>query len=683
MSKTLPIAFSVLFAATCAADTLSMEDMFIGDGLSLDNMSDLALQDIPMVVTPAKLSQPRVEVSSTISVLDSEFIRRSNAQTVEELLQYVPGFIVGPYDSSSSKVVAYHGTQLDRFRRMQVLINGRSVYSSAYAGVNWAMLPLAVDDVERIEVNRGPNAAVYGANSFLGVINIITRSPLETVGGKAKYFSNDAGGRSLYGQYSVVGDQWSLRASASQTVEEGYDGTDDIVRNDGHQKNTANILINHTGRYSTTDIEFGGSQLAGELDKLSVKIGNKKIPLTYPKSAPLRDVERSFVSLVHSVQTSRDHELKAQFTYEESRWVDKHHLELPQDINLGLFKGELTDLTGDLLIDLDEQRQDLEIQSSWVPSSSFSWVNSALYRIDKAYSKTYFNGEYTENLLRTSSVMSVKPSDQLVVNLGGMWEKSKLSGEYWSPQAGVTWLFSPSNSVRANVSKAYRTPDLFDQEADWSYVFNDVRSRSVYAVNGEQAEEITSYEIGYFHDLPAYGLSFDLMVYREVFDGMVVSGKNYLNSIDSATKQSMSYDSTGVLVEGDTIDFIIEGAELEVDWRSPTGILARLTYATQNTQTDENATLNTVPINTASVLFSYPVTDKWQLSTSYYYVYGMPDWVYKNVNLWASYQFKLGRTSYFDLGFGGSKRLDKEPYIITENISDDKDRLYAFANVTF
>jgi iron complex outermembrane receptor protein len=261
-----------------------------------------------------------------------------------------------------------------------------------------------------------------------------------------------------------------------------------------------------------------------------------------------------------------------------------------------------------------------------------------------------------------------------------MWEKSKLSGEYWSPQIGATWLFSAANSLRANVSKAYRTPDLFDQKADWSYVFNDIRSRSVYAVNGEQAEEITSFEIGYFHDLPSYGLSFDLMVYREVFDGMVVSGKNYLKSIAVATSNS---SITGSLIEGDTVDFTIEGAEFEIDWRSSSGILARFTYASQDTHSDHNPLLNTVPINIASALFSFPLTEQLQISSSYNYVYGMPDWVYKNVNLWASYQFKLGRTSYFDLGFGGSKRLDKEPYIITENISDDKDRLYAFANVTF
>jgi len=70
----------------------------------------------------------------------------------------------------------------ERARRMQVLVDGRPVYGPATGGVRWMELPLDISDVERIEVIRGPNAAAYGANSFLGAINIVTQHPSEAKG---------------------------------------------------------------------------------------------------------------------------------------------------------------------------------------------------------------------------------------------------------------------------------------------------------------------------------------------------------------------------------------------------------------------------------------------------------------------------------------------------------------------
>src|SRR5690606_2689731 len=67
-------------------------------------------------------------------------------------------------------------------RRMQVLVDGRPVYGPALGGVRWTDLPLDIEDVERIEVVRGPNAAAYGANAFLGAINIITQHPSQVDG---------------------------------------------------------------------------------------------------------------------------------------------------------------------------------------------------------------------------------------------------------------------------------------------------------------------------------------------------------------------------------------------------------------------------------------------------------------------------------------------------------------------
>ncbi|WP_418138715.1 TonB-dependent receptor plug domain-containing protein [Marinomonas sp. RS-M-Aa-14] len=106
------------------------DNFLLATELSDETVYESFIDSIPVVVTPSKMPQPRVDVSSSLSVLDGEFIRRVNMQYVEDLLQFVPGFSVVPYKTSSQKVASYHGTQLDQYRRIQVLVNGRSVYST-------------------------------------------------------------------------------------------------------------------------------------------------------------------------------------------------------------------------------------------------------------------------------------------------------------------------------------------------------------------------------------------------------------------------------------------------------------------------------------------------------------------------------------------------------------------------
>lgn len=130
--------------------------------------------DIPRVLTPARLEQPRSEVPASVTVIDRELIEASGARELYDVMKLVPGMSAVKVDGNVP-TVSYHGTMARDDRRMLVLIDGRSVYKPGLARVVWNDLPVSVDDVARIEVTRGPNSASYGANAFSGVINIITR----------------------------------------------------------------------------------------------------------------------------------------------------------------------------------------------------------------------------------------------------------------------------------------------------------------------------------------------------------------------------------------------------------------------------------------------------------------------------------------------------------------------------
>ena len=109
-------------------------------------------------------------------------IRASGARNIHELFRLVPGFQMGMH-TGNTPLVTYHGLADEAPRRMLVQVDGRSVYSPYFiAGVEWNQIGVDIDDIERIEVFRGSNSATYGSNAFLGVANIVTRAPAETLG---------------------------------------------------------------------------------------------------------------------------------------------------------------------------------------------------------------------------------------------------------------------------------------------------------------------------------------------------------------------------------------------------------------------------------------------------------------------------------------------------------------------
>lgn len=147
----------------------------MGDDLFIDN------SDLPQVLTATRLKQSPAAVPGSMTVLDSELIRASGARDIPELLRLVPGMMIG-YGAGNQPTVNYHGSNASEARRMQVLIDGRSVYRAGLATVDWSDIPLAMEDIERIEVFRGPNTVSYGANALMAVVNILTRNPADSHG---------------------------------------------------------------------------------------------------------------------------------------------------------------------------------------------------------------------------------------------------------------------------------------------------------------------------------------------------------------------------------------------------------------------------------------------------------------------------------------------------------------------
>ena len=166
-----------------------------------------------------------------VDVITAEEIKASGALNVWDLLRFRVGMDVIEGRSSNGTdraVVSMRGMPRDQVTELQVLIDGRSVYSPLTGGVLWEDLPVQIQDIERIEIVRGPNAALYGSNAGLGVINIITRRPSKAFAASATALGGSLNTRLGQAAVESAKESWGARLSASDRAQDGFpkaDGT--------------------------------------------------------------------------------------------------------------------------------------------------------------------------------------------------------------------------------------------------------------------------------------------------------------------------------------------------------------------------------------------------------------------------------------------------------------------------
>jgi iron complex outermembrane receptor protein len=146
-------------------------------------LKQLSLEELAnvQVVTASKEDEPLLQTPAAIFVLTQDDIRRSGATSIPEALRLVPGVEVARIDTNKW-AVGIRGFATRLSKSLLVLIDGRSVYTTLFAGVYWESHDVLLEDVDRIEVIRGPGGTVWGPNAVNGVINIITRNAAQTQG---------------------------------------------------------------------------------------------------------------------------------------------------------------------------------------------------------------------------------------------------------------------------------------------------------------------------------------------------------------------------------------------------------------------------------------------------------------------------------------------------------------------
>ena len=502
------------------------------------------LNEVPIVLSVSRMPQRLDETPGAVTILDRALIRSTGARDVADLLRYVPGFQVSSSFETNSPQASYHVNLKEYANRIQVMVDGRSVYSPFFWGSTGPGLQaVAIDDIERIEVIRGTNAAAYGARAFLGMINIITRDSLDTMGTTASMAVGDNGIQDALVRLGWGDNQARFRLTADQREDSG--------------------LLGAGGRDRVKRFNFRGTLQATGSDRMDMRAGqsviNAGVGTAGSDGAGLRDflIDTSFVQFDWSRILSTNEDLAVQYSHMEESVKNQVPNTNFSDIlmTMGGRSGS------DALMAQYTVRMNQNLRSIWgAELRQERNISRVLYDTDAVletnFYRLFFNAEWR-----------IVPS--LVLNAGSMLESNSVSGNTLSPRTMLNWHLVPGQTLRFGSSKAYRPPSTFENFSHQVY-----RSASLAAAglpDGEYVnykargglvpESVASSEIGYLGTFDSLQLDVDVRIFDETSTNIIAE-----------KKEANGYTKYYTNIPGGNLDDLTaprktHGAEFQLKWR--------------------------------------------------------------------------------------------------------------------
>ena len=564
------------------------------------------LGEVPRVLTVSRLSQSIEDAPSAVTVIDRETIRASGIVDLPEIFRLVPGFYVGVnagIQHNTNHAVSYHGMTTAYSGAMQVLINGRSVYSPLYGGVQWSELPIAIADIVRIEITRGPNAASYGANSFFGVINIITQSPSEQTGSSISATYGN-GRHEAFARHAGKQGDLSYGVTAGYKDDDGLDNRYDFKRT---------RLLNVQANYQVNDknnFEFELGLANGDRED------DQPPGETRYFEPRVRGIENNYqlIRWRHNISDTGDFSLQAFHSFDKTDDVIKS-VDLTKLISLSLTP------TIQIVNDVEMERYDIEAQHNFSISPALRGVWGGSVRQDTLYSPYYLGtqNEDTFNLQRLFGHVEWRPQNRVVLNLGSMVEHNSFTGTDVSPRASVNFKLNPNQTIRFGISTALRTPSYLQEKFNTvikipSKLGSPLVAEFFMGNPNLKPERIISREIGYLGDFGKFSLDG-----RIFCDGI----HDYIRSFTDRTvklndpktliiKQPRVYTNGG--------DVTVKGFEAQAKWQmlSDTNLLFNYAYVDIDAVGTEDGINESMPRNTISALLTHRFNSNWDASYAYY-----------------------------------------------------------------
>ncbi|HEX5635609.1 MAG TPA: TonB-dependent receptor, partial [Gammaproteobacteria bacterium] len=422
---------------------------------------------------------------------------------------------------------------------MQVLIDGRSVYEASHGLVAWNDLPVALEDIARIEVIRGPNAATYGANAYAATINIITFHPAEQSGVYTRIASGryETDSSVIRANFSVDDSDHrvSLKIEETDGLESRYDTSRSGMmsyRGSFQLDDQDNVLLALGYNRNTHQDGFGDPTDTS----LIPFVNHTDIFDVYQPQREIRE-ESYFGQMKWSRRYSSDEEISLQYYYNYQLIEDAFQTVTFSEYGTSFLSDALQPLFGQtdqrlaLGYGTKSSRHDLELAHTLQLAEDWRLAWGAGTRIDSATSFEMFGTQDVQSIYQFRLFANAEwiAQDWLIINAGNMVEKYEDFSTQYSPRLASNFHLDNHNTIRLSVTDAYRMPTLIENHANQAAYFEDgaIFDFIDYGPGNLEPEKMRAYEVGYILQLPSLGLNLDIKAFKDQLRNMIELPKDH------------------------------------------------------------------------------------------------------------------------------------------------------------
>jgi iron complex outermembrane receptor protein len=594
-------------------------------GLTNVNYFELTLEQLleVKVHSASKKEEVIANAPAAVYVVTNEDIVRSGVTTVPDALRMVPGVQVARSDSNSW-AISIRGFNNTLANKLLVLIDGRTVYNPVFAGVLWEADSLMLEDIDRIEVVRGPGGVLWGANAVNGVINIITKHTRETQGNlTSALYGNEEKGTLSTRQGGTFGNDGSYRVYAkgfkqdsslkpptttSDKQEDAYDAWDGLRA--GFRTDWADQFTLQGDGYRT-DTE----QLRPHFSLV-------------PPYAPIEQqiIRYEGINLL-------------------GRWTDKR-----ADGSQFSVQTYIDWTKRDEPINFIDERitYDLEAQYNFAPLDAHAIIAGAGFRF-LADDKQGDNNLVFSPEQRRDSVYNAFVQDKITLapetwflTLGAKYEHNEFSGSEFQPNIRLQWHPDQEQTFWASIARSVRTPTPIEEDLTSTLlILPNVRAAFIPNDN-VKPEKLTAYEVGYRTQLST-NLSFDLAAFYNDYEHLVTT--------DIVPAQARLVNN-GIdpphlfvpFIFANSMEGTSDGLEAALNWTVNADLKLAATYSYLHMSLDaldpqEEGAEKVSPEHQAGLKVFWNINDNWTLDTTTTYVDELPAF---DVNSYVRVDINLG-----------------------------------------
>lgn len=538
------ISMLICLLSTSAVFSADVDELMQLKAMSLENLMNIT------VFSASKRTENLSDVAAAMYVITHEDIRRSGARTLPDLLRGVPGLTVANMDAHTWAITS-RGFNSLYANKLLVLMDGRTLYTPLYSGVYWDMQDTLLEDIERIEIIRGPGATIWGANAVNGVINIITRKAEETDGLFASGGSGSLDKTSLNARYGKAGDQLSYRMYAKHQERDNFDSHQDGEHPDSWQNDKGgfrlDLAVDDDNQVSIQSDIYRGT--AGQMTTLGQGTQFK-----------------SEVRLAGgSLQFQWDKQLSEDSAWSVQTYVDRS-------------------LRDDWFMDQSRTTWDISFNHrfSFLENQDIVWGGGYRYTSDRTTGGAFSAMEPASQTAEIANLFIQDDwtllAEKLHLILGSKIEHNDYNGYEVQPTARLLWTPNSKHSIWAAVSRAVRTPSRIDTDlhatvaqVETTETINTpygpmiVPANITMNVSGDhdfKSEKLIAYEIGHRAQIHKE-FSIDTTIFYNVYKDLRTqdAGTPVVNPLVSPVEINIPM-AIGNNMDGETV-----GIELAANWQ--------------------------------------------------------------------------------------------------------------------